>query len=312
MQIFDFDEIWDYERPEQTAAGFEELLAGAGAVENPEYRPQLLTQLARTYSLRRQFEQAHNILDQAAELIDESTPVAQIRYLLERGRTYNSAGESDRARALFEAAWEESRSAEADFYAVDAAHMLAIVEREQAALDWNLKGLELARNSEDERARRWQGSLYNNIGWTYHERGDYQSALEMFEQALVWRRKQADPHLVRVAQWCVARCLRSLGRVSEALEMQQSLLAEAQQAGESPGYTHEELGECLLLLGREGAQRHFARAYEILSQDAWLVEQEPQRLARLKRLGESGAPAMPRHESPPLAPHDGTVNSSDD
>jgi hypothetical protein len=55
---------------------------------------------------------------------------------------------------------------------------------------------------------------------------------------------------------------------------------------ERDGFVFEEIGECLLLLNRaEEARRYFAKAYEILSQDAWLAEKEPERLARLKSLG---------------------------
>ncbi|MHC4768911.1 MAG: hypothetical protein ACYTEI_09395, partial [Planctomycetota bacterium] len=91
---------------------------------------------------------------------------------------------------------------------------------------------------------------------------------------------------IRIARWCVARCLRSLDHVGEALDMQQVLLAEGEAAGEPDGYTHEEVGECLLALGSpDEARPHFARAYEILSQDPRLVEREA---PRLKRLGELG------------------------
>ncbi|HEX8682227.1 MAG TPA: hypothetical protein VF707_07935 [Ardenticatenaceae bacterium] len=64
--------------------------------------------------------------------------------------------------------------------------------------------------------------------------------------------------------------------------MQQALLAEFEASGEQDGYVYEELGECLLALGRpEQARPYFARAYEEFSQDPWLVEQEPVRLQRL-------------------------------
>jgi hypothetical protein len=42
-----------------------------------------------------------------------------------------------------------------------------------------------------------------------------------------------------------------------------------------------------LLLGREGeATKHFARAWELLHEDPWLRQDEPVRLARLKKLGK--------------------------
>ena len=48
----------------------------------------------------------------------------------------------------------------------------------------------------------------------------------------------------------------------------------------------EELGELILLMkGEDSARPHFAKAWELLSQDGWLVANEKPRLARLKRLG---------------------------
>jgi predicted negative regulator of RcsB-dependent stress response len=92
----------------------------------------------------------------------------------------------------------------------------------------------------------------------------------------------------RIATWCVARTLRSLGRVDEALSKQMALKDEEESAGEKDGFVFEEIGECLLVLNRaEEARPYFSKAYEILTEDTWLVEQEPDRLARLKLLGES-------------------------
>ena len=91
---------------------------------------------------------------------------------------------------------------------------------------------------------------------------------------------------MRVAQWCVAHTLRSLKRVEEALSKQITLKAEYEAAGESDGYVFEELGECLLALDRaQEAQPYFAKAHELLSQDVWLAEKEPERINRLKNLG---------------------------
>jgi tetratricopeptide (TPR) repeat protein len=163
--------------------------------------------------------------------------------------------------------------------------MMAIVEPAEQQIAWNLRALELAQHSPDERARRWQGSLYNNIGWTYHDIGQYDRALEMFQQALVFRQAQGQPAQIRIARWSVARALRSLGRTAEALAMQRQLLDEHEHAGMTDGYVLEELGECLLSLGRsDEARPYFARAYATLSDDPWLAQNEPTRLERLKQL----------------------------
>src|SRR5262249_40776406 len=118
--------------------------------------------------------------------------------------------------------------------------------------------------------------------------GEYEQALEMFESALdSWERYE--PELAHIARWAIAqalRALRALRRTQESLARQIDLLAARRRAGARDGYVHEEIGECLLLLGRAvEAQPHFARAYEVSSQDGWLAATEPARLERLHALG---------------------------
>jgi tetratricopeptide (TPR) repeat protein len=171
---------------------------------------------------------------------------------------------------------------------VDAAHMVAIVERDpDVQLIWNLRALELALKTSDERAQKWPGSLQNNIGWSYHDTGEYELALEQFEEALEWRKKEGNVRLIRIAEWCIGRAMRSLGQVGQALKRQQELLRQYEADGEMPGYTYEEIGECLYMLNqREEAKPYFSQAYAVLSQDPWLQANEAPRLARLKLLSE--------------------------
>lgn len=122
----------------------------------------------------------------------------------------------------------------------------------------------------------------------------FRLALMSFHQALKWRQRQEDPHLITIAQWSIARALRSLGQVEEALRLQQALHEEWKPLGGSDGYVEEELGECLLALERpEEAHPYFAQAYANLSQDAWLVAQESARLERLKQRGTTVMPNGP-------------------
>jgi tetratricopeptide (TPR) repeat protein len=283
----DFDALWDYNHPAQTEAAFRLLLSQAETSSDPSYYIELLTQIARAQGLQRDFAAAHQTLDQAQARLSDNLSRARIRYLLERGRVFNSSGKPEEARPLFEAAWAQRQAAQEDFHALDAAHMLAIVSPPEEKLYWNLKALELVERTSDARARTWGGGLYNNIGWSYHEQGQYQLALEAFQKALEWRQAQGDLREILIAKWCIARTLRSLGQLHKALDMQQALEEAWKPLGGSDGYTTEEIGECLLALGRaEEATPYFAQAYAKLSQDPWLVAEEPIRLERLKHLGE--------------------------
>lgn len=277
----DFDRLWNYEQPDATERDFRALLP----LGDPARELELLTQIARAQGLQGKFAEGHATLDEVERRLNAGTETAHVRYLLERGRLFNSAGDAARARPLFEEAWELARQIGEMSYAVDAAHMLGIVDAPDLA--WNLRALDLAETSRDERARRWRASLYNNIGWSYHDRGDYDAALATFGKALRLREEQGDAKLIRIARWAVARTLRSQGRLDEALAIQRALFAEHRRDGETDGFVEEELGEVLLALGRaDEAKPHFARAYAELSLDDWLAEHEAERLERLRSLAE--------------------------
>lgn len=278
----DFDQLWDYDHPAETEQKFRGLVEAARTSGSVSYYAQLLTQLARTQSLQRKFAEAHQILDEVHGLLNGKTVAAHIRYLLERGRTFNSAKQFEQARPLFLQAWEMAQSVGEDFYAVDAAHMLGICEQPEMQMVWNHQALAVAEKSSDPKAHKWLGSLYNNMGWTEHDAGHYEPALELFEKALTFREEQGLEKPIQIARWSVARCLRSLGRVTEALTIQKEL----ELRDDTDGYLFEEIGECLLLLDRESESRsYFAKAYELLSKDSYLAANESARLERLKILG---------------------------
>ena len=280
-----FDTLWDYDDPSSTEAKFRELLARSQNSQHQSYHVQLLTQIARAEGLQRKFEEAHHTLNEAESLLDAADARTRIRYLLERGRVFNSSGQLAKARPFFLQAWELASSAHEDFYAVDSAHMMAIVEPQPNKMDWNLKALEVADASSETLVKRWRGSLYNNIGWDYFELKEYERALEAFKQALQAREQAEQISETRVAKLCIAKTLRVLNRVNEAIKIQETLLEEYEKSGHQDGYVHEEMAECLTILGRhEEAKSHFAKAYAELSKDIWLKEKEPDRLDRLREL----------------------------
>src|SRR6266498_1368449 len=291
----DFDKLWDHAHPDISEQRFRELLPRALDSLDLSYLAQLLTQIARAEGLQRKFEDAHKTLDRVekAMLKAEADDKTRVRYLLERGRVFNSSGKRDEAQPLFLQALDLAVKSKDDFNAVDAAHMMAIVETNEKQLEWNLKALDVAENSADEKARKWRGSLYNNIGWTYFEQKQYEESLLMFEKALEFREQEADPGKIMIAKWCVAKTLRMMDHTEEALEMQRNLFEQYQAAGKKSGYVYEEVAECLTIMGQEQeAQGWFAAAYEELSRDPRLAD-EQDRLNRLKELGKVGQPETP-------------------
>jgi len=279
------DRLWDYAKPAESEERFRGLLADAGDAEDLHARIEILTQIARAEGLQRKFEEANATLDKAEALLADETIVGRIRVALERGRVHNSSGDAKGSRTFFEQALNAAQEAGKEYYAVDAAHMLGIVAESDEQIAWNLRAMEMAEAAEDPRAKKWLGALYNNMGWTYHDLEEYDKAGEMLGKALAWYEENGSGRQVRIGKWSVAKIMRLLGRVEEALKIQQSLKVEWAAFGEADGYVFEELGECLLAIGREEESRkYFALAHGELSKDDWLVANEPDRLSRLRVL----------------------------
>ena len=279
------DELWDFQDP---AASEQRFRAFMESSPDAAFRAEVLTQIARAQGLQNAFDEASATLDEAEALMPEDAPVVRIRLLLERGRVLNSSDKPTESRPYFVDALALAEDTGEDYYAVDAAHMLGIVDLPSEQIAWSERALETARKSKDPRAQRWLGPLYNNLGWSYHDTGNYDKALGLFEGALAWYREHGNAQQIRIARWSVARALRSLARVEEALAMQEVLLKDLEAAGETDGYVYEELAECLAALGRDDeAAEYFALAYRELSQDAWLMKSEPARVERLKAMSEN-------------------------
>src|SRR4051812_15362345 len=96
-----YDKLWNYQNVPETEAKFREALKETSADKDLSEHLQLLTQLARTQSLQRKFEEAHKILDEVEKQLTEEPNVEHARYFLERGRTFNSSGDKRNAEICF-------------------------------------------------------------------------------------------------------------------------------------------------------------------------------------------------------------------
>jgi tetratricopeptide (TPR) repeat protein len=231
--VIDPRALWDFDDP---AASGERFLDAAEHAAEPD-RTSWLTQYARALGLQERYDEANRVLDG----LHADDPEAATYRALERGRVLRSSGHPDQARPCFDEAVTTARSAGLDALQVDALHMVALVSPADDQHAIHQEALAVARASADARARDWDASLLNNIGMTYADAGDFDSALATFEEALAARERIGDPGTIRVGRWMVAWALRNLGRREEALTMQQELKAELESVGGSDQYVDEEL-----------------------------------------------------------------------
>jgi tetratricopeptide (TPR) repeat protein len=248
-QLPDFDKLWDYNKPDQTEIKFREILPAAKHSGNISYYAQLLTQIARTEGLQRKFEDAHKTLDKVKPLINKNLKLVEVRYLLERGRIFNSSKNPDKARPLFIKAIDLGQKAKLDYHTIDAVHMMGIIEKNpEEQLKWHEKAIELSEKTSDHKAKKWLGSLYNNVGWTYHDNEEFYKALDYFSKNVEWHEERKTVRGLIIAKWAVARTLRSLNNIDVAIHMHLSLIKEIEEKElEEDGYIYEELGACYLL-----------------------------------------------------------------
>src|SRR2546422_6032576 len=200
--------LWDFDDLDATERRFRGQLTEE---ESDAGRAEVLTQLARVHGLRGDFHECGRELD-AAERLAGSSPVANVRVDLERGRMHRSSGDAAAALPLFESAFARAREAGEHYLAGDAAHMCAIAVQDREAMEqWTQLGLELGQR--EPAAAYWAGPLLNNLAWSYYDAGEYERALELFQRALEARER--DPGNEASIAWARdggGQTLRMLGR----------------------------------------------------------------------------------------------------
>jgi tetratricopeptide (TPR) repeat protein len=260
----DPDALWDFDDPAASEAHFREALSSATGDDALV----LLTQVARTWGMRRDPVRAREILAPVAAGLASASAEVIARYWLELGRTWISAVTAPpertpealaAARDAYQHAIDTASHGELDALAIDALHMMAFVDLDaDDQLAWNERGLDIALASEDPAARRWEASLRNNLGMALHEAGRDDEALEQFQAALAVLETDGDRSRIAVGRWMVAFALRHLGRAHEAIQVQLGLERELDEAGEPDPYVFEELEQLYRGIGDEERATHYA------------------------------------------------------
>jgi tetratricopeptide (TPR) repeat protein len=260
----DLSALWDFSKPELSESRFRLALASA----SPDEALILQTQIARTYGLRRDFTQARQILAGIETRIHDASAEARVRYFLELGRTHASATHppeaqtlesKELARGAYLRAFELAKEALLDDLAIDALHMMIFVDTTlDDQVEWNRKAIAYMEASSQPDAKKWAGSLHNNLGYALHLLRRFDEALLEFKIALAAREQSGNPHQIRIAHWMIAWTLRALGRLNEAIEIQLRLEKECDAAGEPDPYVFEELELLYQALKDSEKAEHYA------------------------------------------------------
>ncbi len=255
--------MWNFADPAATEARFRAALQGA----NMDETLILQTQIARTLGLRKRFDEARAMLDAIEPHLGGAGPEPRVRYWLELGRTLRStkhalvsesAQATEGARHAFMKAHELAVAAQLDYLAIDALHMMAMVDTDPSAqLAWDQRAIAAMQASTQPDAKKWEGSLRNNLGYALALLKRHEEANEQFELSLAARKVQGKPDLIRIAYWMIAWNQRLMGRLQEALAIQLRLEQEWGQAGAPDPEVFEELAILYEALGDSAKAAHY-------------------------------------------------------
>ena len=251
------DSLWDYGKPDVSEKRFRAALDGASESE----RLILQTQIARTYGLRREFFKAREVLATVELELSQASAEVKVRYFLELGRTYCSPVHSPelrtpenvaRARANFLQAYELAARARLDYLAIDALHMMPVVDADpERQLEWNEKALAYLERSDQPEVKGWEASLRNNVGHAKRLKGDYEAALIEFRLSRAVHERAGRTRNVRIADWMIARTYRDQKRFGEAIAIQLDLERAWDVDGDPDFYVFEELEQLYRAVGDE-------------------------------------------------------------
>jgi tetratricopeptide (TPR) repeat protein len=236
------DRLWDFGDP---AASEERFREAADDDSHPAHvRAVMTTQLARAVGIQGRADEALALLDEVGSRgipsDDPERDAAEVRarVSIERGRILAASDRRAEAVPELTRGVREAALAGSNFLVLDALHMLALND-EGHEEEWAAEGLDVLAGSRDPRVLRWGVALHNNLGWTMHDSGRAEAALAEFQLAVDAADRYGTTQQQHVARWSVARCLRTLGRNDEALELQREL---ARARPDDP-YVQSELAE---------------------------------------------------------------------
>lgn len=268
MATIDVLSLWNYDDPAASEVRFRELIRSA-SVDDAAI---LETQIARTFGLRRRFDDARTLLSSLEPRLSTLSPEAQVRYHLEYGRSLISPvhKKSEKtpeaqaaARSAYLTAYEIARESKLDYLAIDALHMLPFVDTDnESTMKWTKLALDTTIQSTQPESRRWESLLRHNYGYYLHTQGRLEEALAVFQANVPVTEKGGNATKIRIAHWMVTWTLRSLGRQDEALLIQLRLEQENARDSTRDQYVFEELAHLYKAAGDATKAKHYAELHE--------------------------------------------------
>ncbi|OAN18089.1 hypothetical protein A3K86_04025 [Photobacterium jeanii] len=119
----DYRALWNPKSPQQTELSYKALLNLATKSHDKTYLSELLSQIARTYTVRQQYQSAAYFLSQAALYFDDAAPTARGHYWKEQARMNYAQQDMAAAIASLDKAWFWAEQGQDDRLKVEVARL---------------------------------------------------------------------------------------------------------------------------------------------------------------------------------------------
>jgi tetratricopeptide (TPR) repeat protein len=274
------DSLFSQDEYDQSREYYEKAAERAQADGQNSELTEAYSMIARSYLITNKKEEGREWIAKAREIATSDEPLGWSRYIGVRGRFEWQDKELDKATGTFKDMYEFCSENKLHNRAIDAAHMVAITGDHETQVEWGLKGI---KEAEEGNVTGWLGPLWNNLGGTYDELGEYEKSLDAYMKARDYHYKYGNHRSQVIADWAVGHAQRMNGNFDEAEKWVKPLLPkfEEMKDGEFIGWCEKELGE--IAVGRgdtTSAIEHLTKA-EVKLKEAGMPDWRPDEYEKL-------------------------------
>lgn len=240
---------------------YQAVAEAARVASDASSEAEALAQVARMCSLTERLDEGRAWLAKAKAVANPAQPWGWTRYLGVRGIFERESGERAQALATFSEGYAYAEERGLYTRAIDAAHHAAIVAEPAQQLEWAERGIAAAERGDE---RGWLAVLWNNLGSSHEDRGDWPAAAKAYRHARRYHHETGGPLQKFIADWAFARASLRAGDLATAAELLPLCLelARAGLEGTSEAERREWLGfalcahgELLIAQGQDAAGR---------------------------------------------------------
>ncbi|NUQ34555.1 MAG: tetratricopeptide repeat protein [Planctomycetaceae bacterium] len=211
--LSDADKLHRSQKPGEALELYLKAAEAAEKAGDVSVQAEALAQIARMYSLTSRLDEGRTWLERAKQVASPDHPLGWSRYLGVRGIFERESRQKEKAVATFTEMYEYCSKHKLHSRAIDAAHHVALAGTLEQQVEWGLKGVAEAEKGD----KGWLGPLWNNLGNTYDELGQFDKALDAFLKARDFHNAAGNPN-THIGDYAVAKAYRKTGNVKLARE----------------------------------------------------------------------------------------------